>query len=219
MISTQSHKENAYTRDDQYLLELLATHAAIAIENSRLFATIQRLANTDPLTGALTRRKFFDMAEHEFQRAKRYKAPLSILMLDVDEFKQFNDRFGHQAGDLVLKLVASRCMESLRSVDVFGRLGGEEFAAVLPDTNLEQAAQVATRLCSLIEELTLDEAAALFEISTGEQVDKDNLKVTVSVGVAACDDSCRNIDVLLDHADRAMYSVKHTGRNRISVWK
>jgi diguanylate cyclase (GGDEF)-like protein len=219
IISTQSHKENAYTRDDQYLLELLATHTAIAIENSRLFATIQRLANTDPLTGALTRRKFFDMAEHEFQRAKRYKAPLSILMLDVDEFKHFNDRFGHQAGDLVLKLVASRCMESLRSVDVFGRLGGEEFAAVLPDTNLEQAAQVATRLCSLIEELTLDEAAALFEISTGEQVDKDNLKVTVSVGVAACDDSCRNIDVLLDHADRAMYSVKHTGRNRINVWK
>ncbi|MBM4427054.1 MAG: GGDEF domain-containing protein [Chloroflexi bacterium] len=85
------------------MLELLANHAAIAIENSRLFATIQRLANTDPLTGVLTRRKFFDMAEHEFQRAKRYKTPMSILMLDVDEFKQFNDRFGHQAGDLVLE--------------------------------------------------------------------------------------------------------------------
>ncbi|MBM4427055.1 MAG: GGDEF domain-containing protein [Chloroflexi bacterium] len=110
-------------------------------------------------------------------------------------------------------------MESLRSVDVFGRLGGEEFAAVLPDTNLEKAAQVATRLCSMIEEMTLAETEALFEMSTGEQVDRDNLKVTVSVGVAECDESCRNIDVLLDHADRAMYSVKYTGRNRISVWK
>ncbi|MDP1546077.1 MAG: sensor domain-containing diguanylate cyclase [Anaerolineales bacterium] len=219
MISAQAHKENAYTRDDLYLLELLASHAAIAIENSRLFATIERLANIDPLTGALTRRKFFELSEREFNRAKRYKTPLSILMLDIDEFKRFNDRFGHQTGDLVLKLISSYCKASLRNVDIFGRLGGEEFAATLPDTTLEQAAQVAGRLCTLIEEANLEEAGVLFEMSTGRQAKKDALKVTVSVGVAACDDSCRNVDVLLDHADRAMYAVKYTGRNRISVWK
>jgi diguanylate cyclase (GGDEF)-like protein len=171
------------------------------------------------LTGALTRRKFFELSEREFNRAKRYKTPLSILMLDIDEFKRFNDLFGHQAGDLVLKLVSSYCKASLRNVDIFGRLGGEEFAATLPDTTLEQAAQVAGRLCTLIEEANLEEAGVLFEMSTGRKAKKDALKVTVSVGVAACDDSCRNMDVLLDHADRAMYAVKYTGRNRISVWR
>ena len=219
MISAQSYKENAYTHDDQYLLELLASHAAIAIENSRLFTTIQTLAYTDPLTGSLTRRKFFELAENEFNRAKRYKQNLSVIMLDVDEFKKFNDRFGHQVGDLVLKLVAANCKLSLRDLDIFGRLGGEEFAVVLPGTDLEQAIQVATRLCRLVEEANLAEAIDLFELSTGEKLEGNELKVTVSVGVTMYDESCKNIDVLMDHADRAMYSVKNTGRNRINVWK
>ncbi len=218
MISAQSYKENAYTHDDQYLLELLASHAAIAIENSRLFTTIQILADTDPLTGTLTRRKFFELIDREFNRARRYKQQFSIIMLDVDEFKKFNDRFGHQVGDLVLKLVAAQCKSSLRDVDIFGRLGGEEFAVGLPDTGLDRAAQVATRLCKLVEEANLTEAGDLFEMETGEKVDRCEVKVTVSVGVAACDESCKNIDMLMDHADRAMYSVKNTGRNHISVW-
>ncbi len=219
MISAQSYKEDAYSKDDKYLLELLASHAAIAIENSRLFSTIQTLADTDPLTGALTRRKFFEMAEREFNRAKRYKEHLSIIMLDVDEFKKFNDRLGHQVGDLVLKLVTAQCKSSLREVDIVGRLGGEEFAVALPGTGLEQAVQVASRLCRLVEEANLAEAGSLFEMSTGEKVDKNELKVTVSVGVATYNESCKNIDVLMDHADRAMYSVKNTGRNRINVWE
>jgi two-component system cell cycle response regulator len=219
MISAQSYKENAYSHDDQYLLELLASHAAIAIENSRLFTTIQTLADTDPLTGALTRRKFFDMAEREFNRARRYKQRLSVIMLDVDEFKKFNDRFGHQVGDLVLRLVATQCKSSLREMDILGRLGGEEFAVALPGTGLEQAIQVATRLCKLVEEANLTEAGTLFEMSTGERFDKNELKITVSVGVAMYDEACKNIDTLMDHADRAMYSVKHAGRNQISIWK
>jgi diguanylate cyclase (GGDEF)-like protein len=218
MISTQSYKENAYTKDDQYLLELLASHAAIALENSRLFSTIQLLADTDPLTGALTRRKFFELAENEFNRTKRYGKPLSVIMLDVDEFKKFNDRFGHQVGDLVLKLVVSQCRSSLRDVDIFVRLGGEEFAVALPDTDMEQAVQVATRLCKLVEEANLEEAESLYEMTTGERFDGDSIRVTISAGVAACDASCKNIDMLMDRADRAMYSVKVTGRNQISVW-
>lgn len=219
MISAQSYKENAYTNDDQYLLQLLASHAAIAIENSRLFTTIQYLADTDPLTGILTRRKFFELTEREFNLTKRYKKPLSVIMLDVDEFKKFNDRFGHQVGDMVLKLVASQCKSSLRDVDIVGRLGGEEFSVALPGTNLEQAIQVATRLCRLVEEANLEEAEHLFEVTTGERIEKDAVKVTVSVGVATFDESCKNVDMLMDHADRAMYTVKNMGRNKINVWK
>lgn len=218
MISAQSYKENAYTSDDLYLLQLLASHAAVAIENSRLFTTVQYLADTDPLTEILTRRKFFELADRAFRHSKRYNQPLSIIMLDVDEFKKFNDRFGHQVGDMVLKLVASQCKTSLRNVDIFGRLGGEEFSVALPDTELAQAVEVAARLCKLVEEANLDEAGKLFEMETGQRLEKEAVKVTVSVGVATCDESCKNIDMLIDHADRAMYSVKNTGRNKINVW-
>ena len=218
MISAQSYKENAYTKEDQYLLELLAAHAAIAIENARLFAKAQQLASIDPLTEALTRRKFHELAGREFNRSMRYKKPLSVIMLDVDEFKKFNDRFGHKAGDLVLKLVAAKCKSSLRDVDIFGRLGGEEFVAALPDTDLENALMVANRLHKMIEEADLSDAENLFELGTNNRYKKEEFKVTVSVGVATYDDSCKNIDMLIDHADRAMYSVKYTGRNRINVW-
>ena len=149
MISAQSYKENAYTREDQYLLELLAAHAAIAIENARLFAKAQQLADIDALTEVLSRRKFYELAEREFSRSKRYKKPLSVIMLDVDEFKKFNDKFGHKIGDLVLRMVATQCKLSLRDVDIFGRLGGEEFVAALPDTDLEHAVAVANRLRKL----------------------------------------------------------------------
>lgn len=219
MISAQSYKANAYTRDDQYLLELLASHAAIAIENSRLFATVQELADTDPLTGCFNRRKFFELAEREFNRAKRYDQPLSVILMDIDEFKRFNDRFGHRVGDMVLRLVANQCRASLREVDIFGRLGGEEFVVILPETDDKQALIVAKRLCKVIESARLEEQDGLFEMETGKKYDGEALSVTISVGVATCDESCTSIETLMDHADRAMYSVKYGGRNRINLWK
>ena len=218
MISAQSYKVNSYTHEDQHLLELLAAHAAVAIENARLFARAQQLANIDPLTEVLGRRRFYELADHEFNRSVRYKEPLSVIMLDVDEFKKFNDRFGHKVGDLVLKLVAGQCKTSLREVDIFGRLGGEEFVAVLPGTNLEHAVIVANRLRKVVEDADLAQAEDLFDMATHDKRESKELKVTISLGIAAYDETCKTIDVLIDHADRAMYSVKHAGRNQISVW-
>lgn len=211
MISAQSRQPNAYTMEDRSLLELLASHAAIALENSRLFAAVQRLADTDSLTGAFSRRKFFELSEREFVRMKRYGSPLSVIMIDVDEFKKFNDRYGHQVGDAVLKLVAERCKTSLRGADILGRLGGEEFAVTLPETGLEQAARVASRLCSRVREADL-------EAVTGKRFEKEAVRVTISAGVAACDESCSNIETLLDRADRAMYAGKYAGKDRIHIW-
>ena len=218
MISAQSYKENAYTAEDQYLLELLAAHAAIAIENARLFAEAQKLADMDPLTGVLSRRKFYELAELEFTRSMRYKKPLSIIMLDVDEFKKFNDKFGHKVGDLVLRQVAMQCKSSLRDVDIFGRVGGEEFLAALPDTDLNHAVMAASRLRKVVEETDFAEVENISDLTTGDKLKKGALKVTVSIGVATCDESCGNIEVVIDHADQAMYSVKHAGRNQVNIW-
>lgn len=204
MVSAQAYNENAYTHDDLYLLELLASHAAIAIENARLFDSIQQLANTDSLTGVLSRRRFFELAEAEFAKAGLTNQPFSVIMLDVDDFKHFNDRHGHQVGDAVLTLVAQTCKSSLRADDILGRLGGEEFVVALPNTCLEDALEVASRLRSAIQEVALSDGSAH--------------AITVSVGVAEYDHTCKSLDLLIDRADKAMYSSKNSGRNQVSAW-
>lgn len=204
MVSAQAYNENAYTRDDLYLLEVLASHAAIAIENARLFDSIQQLANTDSLTGLLNRRRFFELAEAEYAKAESGAEPLSIIMLDVDDFKHFNDRHGHKVGDAVLTLVAQTCKSSLRADDILGRLGGEEFVVALPNTRLEDALEVASRLRSAIQEVALSERSVH--------------AITVSVGVTEYDYTCKSLDVLLERADQAMYTSKNSGRNQVSAW-
>ncbi|MFN3492363.1 MAG: diguanylate cyclase, partial [Anaerolineales bacterium] len=163
MISAQSYQQNAYSQDDQYLLEALASHAAIAIENARLFDSVQQAAYTDALTSTLNRRRFYELSEIEFERAKQSKQPLVIIMLDVDDFKKFNDHFGHKVGDFVLTKVAEACKSSLRGNDIFGRLGGEEFALALPNTKIENALEIATRLCRLIHQLDFSHGIQRFD--------------------------------------------------------
>lgn len=219
MISAQSYESNAYTKDDQNLLELLATHAAVAIENASLFAKIQQLADMDSLTGVYTRRKFYDIAEREFARSRRYNDSLSLIMLDVDEFKKFNDTFGHKVGDFVLQSATEQCKKCIREVDSLARHGGEEFIILLPGTKLEDAAVVANRLRESVQQANLDSARKFLEMATGSSSDLDSLRVTISVGVAALNESCANIDILVDHADRAMYTAKNTGRNKVVIWE
>jgi diguanylate cyclase (GGDEF)-like protein len=205
MISAQSYQPQAYTQDDQELLEMLAAHAAIAFENARLFAQSQKLASTDSLTTIYNRRRFFELAEREFKRAIRFERPLAMIMLDVDNFKNINDNYGHPSGDRALSEIAKICLHELRDVDIFGRYGGDEFIALLPETTLTQATNIAERVRIEIQnsKLTLPNNAV---IST-----------TVSLGVVSLDASCGSLSILMERADQALYKSKQSGRNQVNV--
>jgi diguanylate cyclase (GGDEF)-like protein len=219
MVSAQSYQKNAYSFDDLYLLETLASHAAIAIENARLFDSIRHLADTDPLTATLNRRRFFELAETEFELARARRQPFSVILLDVDDFKKFNDQFGHKIGDFVLIQTSEVCKTSLRAGDIFGRLGGEEFVVALPGTQLEQAMEVATRLCRQVYASDYNMGWHAFNKENAFSQIVEPISITVSVGVATYDDTCPNVDILIDRADQAMYAAKNSGRNQVCAWR
>ena len=168
-------------------------------EKRRLEARLQRMATRDQLTGAHNRHAFFQRAKNELARAKRFAHPLSVLMFDLDHFKEVNDSHGHAIGDEVLRTFALRCRAEFRQNDVFARMGGEEFAALLVETSAEQAVEAAERFRSV---------AASRPIPT----DVGDLTVTVSIGVASLDDE-DSINDLLKRADEALYKAKQAGRN------
>ncbi len=205
MLSAQSYEPNAYSADDQTMLELLAAHAATAIDNARLFGEVQRLAITDPLTGLFNRRHFLDAAQVEFERARRYSRPLSLMMVDLDQFKEVNDTFGHLIGDQVLIQIAARSRETLRGIDILGRFGGDEMVVLMPETELGTAYQVAERL-----------RRNLCETPVG--VADLSLEITASIGIVAVDPDCPDLKVLLARSDQALYIAKNNGRNQTSIW-
>jgi diguanylate cyclase (GGDEF)-like protein len=163
---------------------------------------VQRLAITDSLTGLYNRRHFFELADNELQRARRYRRFLSAIMLDIDHFKQVNDTHGHAVGDHVLKEVADCCRQTMRKEDVLGRYGGDEFAIMLPESNLVATCQVAERLRQRIAQKPID-------------TEVGPVTVTVSLGVSTLDDECSNPETLLANADQALYVAKRSGRNRV----
>jgi diguanylate cyclase (GGDEF)-like protein len=163
---------------------------------------MQRLATSDSLTGVMSRRAFLESAEREFTRAQRYQRPCSVLMLDLDHFKDVNDTHGHAVGDTVLRECAEAWVELLRDQDVLGRLGGEEFCAVLPETASEKARQAAERMRGAISLL--------------EFKGKDGpFRVTVSVGLTDVMQGDEHIAQVIERADRALYLAKQAGRNRV----
>ena len=174
-------------------------------ERKRVEQELRRMATTDPLTGLWNRRRFMELSETELSRLRRYGRPVSVLMLDIDHFKAVNDTHGHAAGDEALCQLADICRSTLRETDHLGRLGGEEFAALLPETGLDEAADVAERLRQRL-------AASAFPLSCGI-----TLRITVSIGVASCADDDTAIDRALGRADRALYRAKNSGRNRVAT--
>lgn len=174
-------------------------------ERKKLEWQLEQEANTDALTGCASRRHFLERAEQEMLRTHRYGGELSILELDLDHFKAINDQYGHHAGDLTLKKLVAICQELLRDVDIIGRLGGEEFAILLPETDSQQALEIAQRLCS---------AVAASEVALPIQAP---LHFTTSIGVASLSRNDAHIETLLNRADQALYRAKHEGRNRICI--
>ena len=164
---------------------------------------LTELASIDTLTRVHTRRYFIQRAAIEFTRARRHKQPLSFIILDLDYFKKINDEFGHIAGDAMLKEIASICQSKIRSIDILGRFGGEEFIILLPETDIEGAVFVAERIRKTIEETEF-----IFENRI--------MDMTVSLGVTGADIiTDEDFDVFLKHADRALYRAKDGGRNRV----
>jgi two-component system cell cycle response regulator len=173
-------------------------------ERKALERELHRLAITDPLTGAANRRHFMAAAAMETERSARYGTPLSVVMLDIDYFKRVNDTHGHGAGDLVLQKVVEAAVGTLREIDLFGRMGGEEFAILLPETSIERAGAVAERLRRAV--------AGIIIPLQGEA-----LTVTASLGVAQRRPDEILFDLLLGRADKALYRAKESGRDRIEV--
>ena len=172
------------------------------IRNAKL---LEELATIDSLTGIYNRRHFMAQAEGEWGRFQRYHRPLSMLMVDIDHFKSVNDRYGHAVGDEAIKFVALACKQDLRGSDMVGRIGGEEFALLLPETDQARASIVAERI--------RERVAAQF-LSTH----KIQFKVTISVGVAEATASMSGVDALLRSADLALYQAKEAGRDRVVLW-
>lgn len=172
-------------------------------EREAMKAQLEQQAHVDYLTGLFNRRHFMDQGQAELARAQRYASPLSLLMLDVDHFKSINDRYGHKTGDLVLQKLSTMMRETLRTIDVIGRIGGEEFAILLPETTLEKAVEAAERLRE-----TIADSDVILE--TGLP-----LRFTVSIGVVTLKERESDLDMLLSLADSMLYQAKESGRNRV----
>jgi diguanylate cyclase (GGDEF)-like protein len=172
--------------------------------NAELIRELERQVTRDPLTGLANRRHFMATAQAELQRAARYRHPLALLMVDIDHFKPINDTHGHLVGDEVLKAVADTCAHTVRSQDCLARLGGEEFAVLMPETGLEQACAAAERLREAV-------AGLCCEFPSGVLVP------TVSIGVGMYAGNTDTLSSLMRRADHAMYAAKGQGRNRVAV--
>jgi len=175
-------------------------------KRAQIEAMLQELATTDALTQLNNRRHFFDLAEKELTRAKRYQLSFALLLIDLDDFKSVNDQHGHLFGDRVLQVTAECIRQNSREVDIQGRYGGDEFVVLLPETRQPYARDIAKRLCQIIPA----------ELANLEKID---FPFTLSIGIANFSgDSDITIDTLFERADQALYQAKHAGRNRVSVW-
>lgn len=195
---------SSFSFSDIKMLTLAAGHVALAIANAKLYTKTKELSVKDELTQVYNRRHFQHMLQIEWKRAVRFYRELSIVMVDVDGFKPYNDTFGHLQGDLVLKEIGGILKSNLREVDTVARFGGEEFVLLLPDTDKHGAVAVAEKIRALIER---------HRFTTADW--EPTRQVTISSGISTYPDDVADMDDLIDHADIALYKAKAEGRNRV----
>ena len=197
---------NRFTEEDAQFLWMLSLLSEKLFQQEHANEALIELAFTDFLTGLKSRRYVEERLDHEIKRAERNGSPLSVVLIDVDHFKLVNDSYGHQAGDRILREIASRLMIGRREIDTVARYGGEEFIIILPDTNLVGADHVAQRLREDIE-------STGFAVSSSSQL----AQLTISLGVASVPRDAQSKSDLLEAADVALYEAKNSGRNRVML--
>jgi diguanylate cyclase (GGDEF)-like protein len=196
---TNKLDDTGFSDEDVELLKAVADQAAIAINKAQLW----EMAVTDSLTGLYVRRYFIVKLQEELHRAERYNKGFSIVMADLDRFKNVNDSYGHTAGDRVLKRVATFLQKNIRDVDIISRYGGEEFVFLLPEADKEEAYTVSERLRKKLADLKFDDLPG----------------ITISLGIASYPDDSEDIDRLIKKADAALYTAKQSGRNKVVVYE
>ena len=199
VLVVESVEKNAFTDEEVAMVATVASRFAIAAENAILHERVERLAITDPLTGTYNRRHLEQGLKYELQRAKRYGRPVSVLVVDIDDLKVFNDTYGHPAGDNVIRTVARAVLISCRETDIVGRYGGDEFAVILPEADAQGAAMVADRIL------------AAFKKEHFQTPDGTKVPINVSIGAASYPSDSDEVDRLFSLADAAMYRSKVAG--------
>ncbi|MFN3480058.1 MAG: diguanylate cyclase [Thermodesulfovibrionales bacterium] len=198
--------KDGFSESDEDVLLTFGFHAAFALEKARLHQEVRQLATIDGLTGLYNHRAFQEKIETEIERARRFGSKVSLLMMDIDNFKRLNDTYGHNMGDEVLRRIGCKIVENVRHIDFAARYGGEEFAVVLPETNLEGAKITAERIREAIKD---------YRITHG----KNLISVTVSIGVSTYPDSASSRMDLIEKADSALYEAKRSGKDRVCSYK
>lgn len=204
VLNVEASQRNALNRKDMELLKLLAAPIALSISNAQMHEQMKRLAMTDAVTGLFNRRVFEDTLRIEIERAARHSDPLSLLIFDVDSFKQYNDAYGHPAGDERLRAIANLAKSALRNYDVAARYGGDEFAVILPNTNHKGALRFAKRLLAAAQKSAPQSAARTSAAG-----------YTLSIGCATFPEHGTNYLALLHSADHAELIAKRAGKNQI----
>jgi len=194
-----------YLNKNELSGRMLARIIKYAIKRKKMDEKLETLALTDPLTGLYNRRYFFERGWNEYVRARRYQHHLAVIMLDLDFFKQINDKYGHACGDMVLMRVAKLFSQTLRDVDLVARFGGEEFIILIPETDKVGVDFVAQRIRQEIYDTPMEHNGK-------------NFNITASLGIALIEDVVGDFETMINQADIALYYAKENGRNRVELY-